>query len=121
MSLVPPKPDQHEMVIRMHSHHSDRSKEKADCGFFVSKKKKKTNKRMLSVRLLPVLGRPCRPPTTHALRSPMSRAVLIHMGEVKAWRKHAVTDCRGFTERGDESTGSQRLKTTALVVKIRLY
>ena len=51
----------------------------------------------------------------------MSRAVLIHMGEVKAWRKHAVTDCRGFTERGDESTGSQRLKTTALVVKIRLY
>lgn len=35
---------------------------------------------MLSVRFLPVLGRPCRPPTTHALTS---RAVLIH---TEKWR-----------------------------------
>lgn len=51
----------------------------------------------------------------------MSRAVLIHTGEVKAWRKRVVADRRGFTESGDESTRSRRLKTTALVVKIRLY
>ena len=40
MSLVPPKPDQHEVVIRIHSHHSDRSKKKADCVFLSLKKKK---------------------------------------------------------------------------------
>lgn len=37
----------------------------------------------------------------------MSRAVLFHMGEVKARRKHVVSDCRGFTEWRREHSGAQ--------------
>ena len=71
----------------------------------------KKNKWMLSIRFLPVLGRPCRPPTTRALE--VWWVVLsLFTRRSEGWRKHVVTDCRGFTQSGDESTAEHRVSET---------
>ena len=98
LSLAPRKHGQGENVIRVHWQNSDRGKEKADCGLVTSEKRKW----ILSVRLLPIPERACRPPTT-ALEVWSISVSLFTRKAPEAQRKRVVSDHRAFSVTGADS------------------